>query len=212
MLAFLVTDLRFSRQLLQKLLTRAVERSFNLITVDGDTSTNDTVLLLANGSSGVEVREGDASCRLFYRMLEQACRRLAYQIVADGEGANRVIALTVAGAPDFLVASRLARAVLNSPLVKTAFYGQDANWGRIMSALGNAGVGLDPEKVDIYLGSVQVAAGGGAVPFDEQAAATVLQQEEVPVLVELHAGRVSVTAWGTDLSPEYIRINSGYRS
>lgn len=212
MLAFLVTDVRISRDLLQKLFSRAVDCSFNLVTVDGDTSTNDTALLLANGASGAEIKEGDGSCELFYQMLEQACRRLAYQIVADGEGATRVIALTITGAPEASAAGRLAKAVLNSSLVKTAFYGGDANWGRIMSALGNAGVDFDPAKVDIYLGPVQVAAAGGAVEFDEQVAQAVLQQTEVPVLVDLHAGKARVQAWGADLSPEYISINSSYRS
>ncbi len=212
MLAFLVTDALVPRELLQKLLRRAVGTTFNLITVDGDTSTNDTALLLANGAAGVAISEDDGSADLFCRMLEQACFKLAYQIVADGEGTTKVIALSIANAPDVLAAGQLARAVLNSPLVKTAFYGEDANWGRIMSALGNAGVDFDPSKVDIYLGPVQVAAGGEAVSFDEQVALGVLTQTHIPVLVDLHAGRAGTTAWGADLSPEYVKINGSYRS
>ncbi len=213
MLAFLVTDARISKELLQKFFIRAVNSTFNLITVDGDTSTNDTALLLANSASGVEIkREEEASCDLFYQMLEQACYQLAYKIVADGEGSTRVIALTVSGAPDVPSARLLAKAVLNSSLVKTAFYGEDANWGRIMSALGNAGVDFNPEKIDIYLGPVQVAANGETFIFDEQAALKVLQQSKISVRVDLHAGQAEATAWGTDLSPEYIKINSSYRS
>ena len=132
--------------------------------------------------------------------------------MADGEGVTKVITLTLQGAPDPLSARILARAVLNSPLVKTAFYGEDANWGRILAALGYAGVDFDPSRVDIYLGPVQVAAGGEAVPFSESEARAVLQQKEVPVLVRLNAGSCSLTAWGSDLSHNYVTINSSYRS
>ena len=150
----------YKRQLLQ----RAVDQSFNLITIDGDTSTNDTVLLLANGAAGAaEIVPGSAQCSAFAALLEEACRDLAYQIVADGEGVTKVITLTLQGARDVTSARKLARAVLNSPLVKTAFYGEDANWGRILAALGYAGVEFDPAGVDIYLGPLQVASGGGAL-------------------------------------------------
>ncbi|NLA05919.1 MAG: bifunctional glutamate N-acetyltransferase/amino-acid acetyltransferase ArgJ [Firmicutes bacterium] len=213
MLAFLFTDLAVERALLQKLLQEAVERSFNLITVDGDTSTNDTVLLLANGAAGLpEVAGGSALCRVFAEMLGEACCDLARQIVADGEGVTKVITLTLEGAPDRASARTLARAVLNSPLVKTAFYGEDANWGRIIAALGYAGVEFDPGKVDIFLGPLQVARQGEAVPFSESEASAVLQQKEIAVRVELGAGPCSLTAWGSDLSHEYISINSNYRS
>ncbi|HPU01268.1 MAG: bifunctional glutamate N-acetyltransferase/amino-acid acetyltransferase ArgJ [Firmicutes bacterium] len=213
MLAFLFTDLAIPRPLLQRLFREAVDRSFNLITVDGDTSTNDTALILANGAAGApEITPGSEACRAFAELLEEACRDLAYQIVADGEGVTKVITLTLQGAPDPLSARILARAVLNSPLVKTAFYGEDANWGRILAALGYAGVDFDPSRVDIYLGPVQVAAGGEAVPFSESEARAVLQQKEVPVLVRLNAGSCSLTAWGSDLSHNYVTINSSYRS
>ncbi len=213
MLAFLYTDLRVSRALLQRLLREAVERSFNLITIDGDTSTNDTVLALANGAAPLEeVVEGSELAKALAEMLVELCQELAYQIVSDGEGATKVITLTVQGAPDAVAARILARAVLNSPLVKTAFYGEDANWGRIMAALGYAGVAFDPGKVDIFLGPLQVAAGGGAVDFSESEARTILQSREIAVRVALNAGPASLTAWGTDLSHEYVSINSHYRS
>lgn len=213
MLAFLFTDLRISRPLLQHLFQDAVDRTFNLISIDGDTSTNDTALLLANGASGAaEITSGTLLCGAFAELLEEACRDLAYQIVADGEGITKVITLTLQGAPDVPSARALARAVLNSPLVKTAFYGEDANWGRILAALGYAGVDFDPCGVDIFLGPLQVASKGGAVPFRESEARLILRQKEISVLVDLHAGDTSLTAWGSDLSHDYVTINSNYRT
>lgn len=213
MLAFLVTDVRISRSLLGRLFKQAVNSSFNLITVDGDTSTNDTALILANSAlPDFEVVEGTPSCDLFYKALETVCGELAYAIIADAEGATKVIKLTIKGARDRFSARIMAHAVLNSPLVKTAFFGEDANWGRILSALGRAGAPFDPRKADIYLGPVQVASGGQWFPFDEGEARQVLQQKEVAVLVDLHDGEAELTAWGTDLSHEYVSINSHYRS
>ncbi len=213
MLAFIFTDLTISRPLLQRLFQEAADRTFNLITIDGDTSTNDTALLLANGAAGAaEITTGSPLCSAFAGLLEEACRDLAYQIVADGEGITKVITLTLQGAPDSLSARTLARAVLNSPLVKTAFYGEDANWGRILAALGYAGVDFDPSGVDIYLGPLQVAAKGEAVAFPESEARSILQQKEIPVLVDLNAGTCSLTTWGSDLSHNYISINSSYRT
>ncbi|MEW5785999.1 MAG: bifunctional glutamate N-acetyltransferase/amino-acid acetyltransferase ArgJ [Bacillota bacterium] len=213
MLAFIVTDVKISRALLQRVFEQAVESSFNLITVDGDTSTNDTALILANGAhSGVEIGEYSPALELFAGLLDRVCRELAYQIVSDGEGITKVIALTVQGAPNKAAARTLARAVLNSPLVKTAFYGEDANWGRIIAALGYAGIDFDPSRVDISIGPVPVASGGGAVPFRKDAVKAVLKQREVPVLVNLNDGGAAVTAWGTDLTHEYISINSNYRT
>ncbi len=213
MLAFLFTDLHISPPLLQQLFQEAVDRTFNLITIDGDTSTNDTALLLANGAAGTaEITSGSPLCRDFGGLLEEACRDLAYQIVADGEGVTKVITLVLQGAPDPLSARVLARAVLNSPLVKTAFYGEDANWGRILAALGYAGIDFDPSGVDIYLGPLQVAAKGEAVAFRESEARLILQQKEVSLLIDLNAGSHSLTAWGSDLSHNYISINSNYRT
>jgi len=212
MLAFIATDVQIARPLLQQLFQEAVDRSFNLITIDGDTSTNDTALVLANGAAGVEITPGSPGLDLFAGLLNRVCRDLARQIVSDGEGITKVIELTVRGAADEAAARVLARTVLNSPLVKTAFYGEDANWGRIMAALGYAGVPFDPEQVDIFIGPVQVASRGGAVPFREEEAKAVLQQREIAVTVDLNAGSAAVTAWGTDLTHEYVTINSHYRS
>ena len=213
MLAFLVTDAKIERSLLQDLFAAAADKTFNAITVDGDTSTNDTALILANGAAdGVEITAKSENCLLFKEMLVEACKDLALKIVEDGEGLTKVITLKIKGAVDEKGARIMARSVLNSPLVKTAFYGEDANWGRILAALGYAGVPFNPDLVDIYIGPYQVAANGGSVPFDEEDMKKVLQKRDVTVLIDLKNGPVEITSWGTDMSHEYISINSDYRS
>ncbi len=213
MLAFLVTDVKIERGLLQKLFGEASDRSFNVITVDGDTSTNDTALILANGAAaGVEVTEESVFFEPFKEMLEAVCRELALQIVEDGEGMTKLITLTIKGAAGEAGARVMARSILNSPLVKTAFYGEDANWGRIIAALGYAGIDFDPSLVDIFIGPYQVARNGGSVPFSEENMKNVLEERNISVVVDLKIGTAQVTAWGTDLSHEYININADYRS
>lgn len=212
MLAFLATDLEVERELLQEALQHAVAHSFNLISVDGDTSTNDMVLLLAQQGRGPRLDRQSPLWPAFKDALLYTCRDLAYQVVADGEGVTKVIKLTVRGALDYNMGRRLARSVLNSALVKTAFFGEDANWGRIITAMGYAGVDFNPEEVDIYLGNVQVMAAGKGLIFDEVAAKEVLMQREIPVLIDLKLGSHEVTGWGCDLSYEYVSINSAYRS
>jgi len=215
MLAFLVTDVNIEQALLQELFSEAANKTFNAITVDGETSTNDTALILAGGGSNkdeVEIKEGSEACEQFKALLEQVCRELAFQIVEDGEGLTKVINLTIKGAPDEEKGRIMARSVLNSPLVKTAFYGEDANWGRILAALGYSGVDFDPGKTDIFIGACQLARDGGAVPFSEVEMKTILQKKDIEVVVDLKQGPAEVKAWGTDMSHEYIRINSSYRS
>ncbi len=213
MLAFLVTDAQIERPLLQSLFTEAVDLSFNAITVDGDTSTNDTAMILASGAAeGVCITEGSATYLSFRDLLNRVCQELALQIVADGEGITKLITLKIRGLQDEASGRVLARRVLNSPLVQTAFYGEDANWGRILAALGNAGVDFDPGLVDISIGPYAVAISGGAVAFSEEKMKKVLQKRDITVTVDLHAGPHEFTAWGTDLSHEYISINSDYRS
>lgn len=213
MLAFIMTDAKISRPLLGKLFMEAVENSFNMITVDGETSTNDAAVILANGASkSEEVIPGSRACEIFSSILNRACRDLALKIVGDGEGLTKIITLTIKGLADRRAGKVLARSVLNSPLVKTAFYGEDANWGRILAALGYAGVEFNPDLVDIHIGPVQVAARGCGLPFSEEKAKEVLRQREVSLVVNLNMGVESVTAWGTDLSHEYVTINSSYRS
>ncbi len=213
MLAFLVTDVRIERELLQKLFNEAVNSSFNVITVDGETSTNDTALILANGAAeGVEITAEGHGFDSFKGLLNLVCRELGCSIVEDGEGLTKVITLTIKGAADQESARILSRSVLNSPLVKTAFYGEDANWGRIVVALGYAGVDLDPDRLDIFIGPYQVAANGGSVPFSEAEMKKILQKRDVSILIDLKQGFAELTAWGTDMSHQYITINSDYRS
>jgi glutamate N-acetyltransferase / amino-acid N-acetyltransferase len=213
MLAFMVTDVKIERSLLQNLFAEASDRSFNVITVDGDTSTNDTALILANGAAeGVEITENSPFFEYFKEALNLVCRELALQIVEDGEGLTKLITLTIKNAADEAGARIMAKSILNSPLVKTAFYGEDANWGRIIAALGYAGVEFDPLKVDIFIGPYQVAKNGAAVGFSEEAMKKVLQQRDISVVVDLKLGSAVVTAWGTDLSHVYVNINANYRS
>ncbi len=213
MLAFLTTDVKIERTLLQELFAEASDKSFNSITVDGDTSTNDTAIILANGTAaGIEITRESVFLPLFKEMLIEACQELARKIVEDGEGITKVITLKIKGLTDEKSGRVMALSVLNSPLVKTAFYGEDANWGRILAALGYSGITFDPEKVDIFIGPYQVAANGGSVPFSEEELKKVLQNRDIPVLIDLKNGQAEVTAWGTDMSHEYISINADYRS
>lgn len=213
MLAFIVTDVQIERNLLQDLFADACDASFNVITVDGDTSTNDTALILANGAAeSVVVKPESEGFSAFKTLLNLVCQELALQIVEDGEGLTKVINLTIRGAADKAGARIMARSILNSPLVKTAFYGEDANWGRIIAALGYAGVAFDPDRVDIFIGPYQVAADGGSVPFSEEDMKKILEKRDVPVLIDLKMGLAEIKAWGTDMSHEYISINSNYRS
>jgi glutamate N-acetyltransferase/amino-acid N-acetyltransferase len=213
MLSFLVTDVKIDRMLLQEIFAEACDGSFNVITVDGETSTNDTALILANGAAEeVEIKAGSENLASFKALLKHVCLELALKIVEDGEGLTKIITLTIRGASDQRDARVMARSILNSPLVKTAFFGEDANWGRIICALGYAGVEFDPARVDIFIGPYQVAADGGAVPFSEDDMKKILQKKDVQVIVDLKSGPVEVTAWGTDMSHEYISINSSYRS
>lgn len=213
MLAFIATDLEVSRELLQKALHEAVDQSFNLITVDGDTSTNDMVILLATGKAGLKIKkEEDPLWPLFRTAMAQFCRELATMIIADGEGVTKMVKLTIRGLPDYETGRKMARAVLNSLLVKTALFGEDANWGRIITALGYSGADFIPGQVDIFLGDVQTTAGGKGLIFDESAAKKVLGQQEIPLCVDLHLGSEELVAWGCDLGYEYITINSAYRS
>ncbi len=210
MLAYITTDLGVDRLMLQEAFGEAASRSFNLISVDGDTSTNDMAVVLANGSSGLVIERENSGYELFCHILREICRDLAYQIIYDGEGATKVISLTVKGAPGYAEAKKIARAVLNSLLVKTAFFGEDANWGRIFAAMGYAGVPFDPHKVDLYMGSCKVASGGHNIDFNEKEVLSILQNKEVFITIDLGIGTEEIVAWGNDLSYEYVTINSEY--
>ncbi|MBX5490636.1 MAG: bifunctional glutamate N-acetyltransferase/amino-acid acetyltransferase ArgJ [Chloroflexi bacterium] len=211
MLAFLTTDAPLDRAQADVLLGAAVDRSFNMITVDGDTSTNDMVLLLANGAAGgaAERLTRDDLARL-QEGIEAVCVRLARAIAADGEGATRLIEVQVRGACAERDARRAARTVAGSNLLKAAVYGADPNWGRILAALGRAGVPFDPDRTDIAIGPVLVYSRGRPVAFDRAAASAALQPPEVRIAIDLHLGHATATAWGCDLTERYVAINSEY--
>jgi glutamate N-acetyltransferase/amino-acid N-acetyltransferase len=213
MLSFIVTDAAISSALLQRALRRAVAPTFNSITVDGDTSTNDTLAILANGESRArKITRENADYKKFCAALENICRSLALAIVADGEGAQRVIEIEVCGAPSDRAADKVARTIANSPLVKTALAGADPNWGRILAAAGRSGVAFDFERADVSLAGIAVCRGGREHPFDERAAHRKMLAKHVPIVVDLHAGRGSARIWTCDFTGEYVDINASYRT
>jgi glutamate N-acetyltransferase/amino-acid N-acetyltransferase len=212
-LAFVATDANIAPSLLQRTLRDVTTRTFNAITIDGDTSTNDTLLVLANGAAGAPtIKPGSAAHRAFSKALEEVLQSLALQIVADGEGAQRVIEIEVRGAKSEATARRIAQTIATSPLVKTAFAGGDPNWGRIFAAAGRAGVKFDPNRVDIHMAGIPVLRRGQPLDFNERAASNRLLEKEVHVLVNLHAGRASARYWTCDFTAEYVRINASYRT
>ncbi len=213
MLCFITTDAAINSNLLHKALAGAVKRTFNMITVDGDTSTNDMVLVLANGAAGNRpISEEDADYAAFAAALEAVCRKLAIVCAADGEGATRLLEVRVLGAATWQDARLVARTVASSSLVKTAVFGRDANWGRIICAAGYSGAGFNPDAVDIYVGDIQVAKNGGALAFSEEQATEMLSGRQVIFSIDLHNGDHSATAWGCDLTYDYVRINGSYRT
>jgi glutamate N-acetyltransferase/amino-acid N-acetyltransferase len=214
MLAFLTTDVRISSARLQKMLTAAVDQSFNMVSVDGETSTNDMVVCLANGAAENEsIERSPAARRAFQEALDAVCINLAKMIARDGEGATKLAEIRVIGAKREDAARIIARRISRSPLVKTAFLGEDANWGRIAAAAGSAGVEFDPARVSIFFDDVAVVQNGvGLGPTAERKAARVLGNRSFTVTLDLRSGKHSATAWTCDLTEEYIRINTAYRS
>jgi len=208
MLVYILTDAEIEPAALDGFLRQAIEVSFNRISVDGDTSTNDTVLLLASGAGGVAVVPGDAE---FADALTLVCKSLARQIVADGEGITHVVELHIEGAATDAEALKVAKAIAHSPLVKTAWAGNDPNWGRLMAAIGYSGAEIDPERIDIDFGELPICRDGGrAAAFDETAAHAYIAQPEFSVAIQLHQGTGSCVFWTTDLTLEYIHINADY--
>ena len=213
MLAFLATDAAISPAPLSRALRSAVAGTFNAITVDGDTSTNDTVAILANGESGVRrITSDNADFKTFCAALEKVCRTLALKIVEDGEGAQRVIEIEVRGAPSDRAATQIARTIANSPLVKTALAGADPNWGRILAAAGRAGVPFDFELIDIKLAGILVCRRGGEHPFSESVAHKRMLAKYVPIIVDMHSGKGTARVWTCDFTGEYVNINASYRT
>ena len=213
MLAFVTTDAAVENEFLQNALNGATERTFNRITVDGDTSTNDMALLMANGAAGNEpLRQDSPDYPAFEEAVEAVMRELAKEIARDGEGATKLIEVVVEGAKDEASAAALAKAVVGSSLVKAAAYGEDANWGRVLAAMGYAGVPFDPEGVEIQFGTVKVFEKGEPVAHDAAEANATLAEGEIVITAHLGEGEGSASAWGCDLTHEYVEINGSYRS
>jgi glutamate N-acetyltransferase/amino-acid N-acetyltransferase len=213
MLAFIATDAAIATRLLDRALRAVVARTFNAITVDGDTSTNDTVTLLANGQSGARaITKIGSDFKNFCGALEKVCRSLATAIVADGEGAQRVIEVNVTGASSARAADKIARTIANSPLVKTALAGADPNWGRILAAAGRSGIAFDPTRVDISLAGVEVCRRGREKKFNERTTHEKMLVKYVPIVVNLHAGPHKAHVWTCDFTTEYVHINASYRT
>jgi glutamate N-acetyltransferase/amino-acid N-acetyltransferase len=214
LLSFITTDAAISKSALKAALRRAVARSFNRISVDGDTSTNDTLAILANGGAGHERIDWPSGSNFdrFTNLLSVVCQDLAIAIARDGEGARKLITIRVRRAPSERAAHRIAETIATSPLVKTAIAGEDANWGRILAAAGRSGVRFEIGKVDIKLGDLFVARRGRGLDFSEGRAAEILARDEVTVTVDLNQGPAETTYWTCDLTEDYIRINADYRS
>lgn len=224
MLSAIVTDAFVAQPVLQAALLAAANKSFNRISIDGDTSTNDTVLLLANSladNEEITAAEG-AGYEAFLAMLTAVCTELAQAVVRDGEGVTRFVAVNVVGAASDAAAHTAANTVATSPLVKTAFFGGDANWGRILAAVGRSGIQVDPQRAALYidggpdastrLGELQLVAGGTPLPYSEEQATAIFAQPEIDVRVELGLGGGEATVWTSDLSYDYVRINGDYRT
>ncbi|MBS8080192.1 bifunctional glutamate N-acetyltransferase/amino-acid acetyltransferase ArgJ [Streptococcus suis] len=213
MLAFITCDAVISSQTLQKALSTLVETSFNQITVDGDTSTNDMVVVLANGCSlNKEIVEGTKEYDRFLAMLDLVMTELTKKIARDGEGASKLIQVDVSGASDGLAARMVAKSIVGSSLVKTAIFGEDANWGRIIAAIGYAGVDIDVDHIDIALEGIPVMTQSSPVEFDQEEMAEIMQKDTITINVNLHMGPASGRAWGCDLSYDYVKINALYRT
>lgn len=212
MLAFLTTDVLIESDLLQDLLTKAVNETFNKISVDGETSTNDMVILLANGTSKIKVNEGTENYSSFLNGLVTICSEMAKAIASDGEGATKLITVNVNNARTKEDANTIAKAVANSPLVKTAMNGNDANWGRILSVAGNSGANFNPDKVTIKFDDFPVLLPNYQADFNESEAKKILDKKEVTLFMDLDEGNESSTWWTCDFSENYVKINSSYRS
>ena len=212
MLCFLTTDVEISAPLLEDALCCAVESTFNRMTVDGDTSTNDMTLVLASGRGGCKITGTGDAHNDFCEALERVCRYLAKEVARDGEGATKLVEIVVRGARSEADAAKIAKTIGESPLVKTALYGCDPNWGRILMAAGRAGIAFDPDEVDVFLGEICVCRAGRGVGFDADAAHLYLKEKEVSILVDLHEGTYESTVWTCDYSYDYIKINAEYHT
>ena len=217
MLGFVTTDISISKELLMEALKEDVKDTYNMISVDGDTSTNDTVLLLANGMAGnEEITEKNQDYETFKKALNYVNTTLSKKIAGDGEGATALFEVKVIGAATKEEAVILSKSVVTSSLTKAAIYGHDANWGRILCALGYSGVSFDPEKVDLYFesraGKIKIIENGVSTGYSEEEATKILSEDEVTAIADMKMGDASATAWGCDLTCDYVKINADYRS
>lgn len=217
MLGFVTTDVNITKELLQEALSEDVKDTYNMVSVDGDTSTNDTVLLLANGMAGnVQITEKNEDYKKFTEALNYINTTLAKKIAGDGEGATALFEVKVIGAESKEQAVTLSKSIVTSSLTKAAIYGHDANWGRILCAMGYSGAQFDPEKVDLYFesraGKIKIIENGVSTGYSEEEATKILSEDEVTAIADVKMGEASATAWGCDLTYDYIKINADYRS
>ena len=212
MLGFITTDAAIAKPLLYELLLTSVQKSFNKISVDGDTSTNDMVVLLANGASGISIEKDSEDYNSFLEALKALCIEMAKSIVSDGEGASKLVTINVKNAKSQEDANSIGKSISNSPLVKTAIYGADANWGRILSAAGQSGADFEPSKVSIHFNDLPILLPDYTLALDEEKAAKILSQTEFSINVDLGIGSENCTWWTCDFTEEYIRINADYRT
>ena len=217
MLSFVTTDIAISRELLQEALSADVKDTYNMISVDGDTSTNDTCLVLANGMAGnSEITEKNADYEEFCKALNYVNETLAKKMAGDGEGCTALFEVKVIGAESKAQAVTLSKSIITSSLTKAAIFGHDANWGRILCAMGYSGAQFDPEKVDLFFesaaGSMQIIKDGVALDYSEEQATKILSEPEVTAIADVKMGNASATAWGCDLTFDYVKINADYRS
>lgn len=213
MLCYITTDIAIDQALLQKAVSGCVEKSFNMISVDGDMSTNDMVIVLANGeANNAKITEENADYQIFFDKLMMLCTELAKQIAADGEGASKFLTINVKGAKSFADAKTVGMAIANSPLVKTAFFGEDPNWGRVICAVGYSGADMVPEKTVVKFGGITIFANGTGATYDEKALAHVMKEKDIVIDIELNMGQEDATVWSCDLSYEYVKINGEYHT
>jgi glutamate N-acetyltransferase/amino-acid N-acetyltransferase len=217
MLSFLTSDVNITSELLSKALTASAGDTFNMVSVDGDTSTNDMLSILANGTAGnVKITADGVDYDAFYAALNTVNTYLARMIAKDGEGATKLVTCTINGAPDTRAAKLSAKSVIASSLVKAAMFGADANWGRILCALGYTPCAVDITKIDVSFasaaGKIAVCENGAGLPFDEDKAKNVLLQDEIEILIDMKQGMGKATAWGCDLTYDYVKINGDYRT
>ena len=217
MLGVLTTDLAISKELLQEALSENVKHTFNMVSVDRDTSTNDSLLILANGLAGnEEITEKNEDYETFCKALNMVTTDLAKQMAADGEGATKLLEVKVIGAKTWEDAANLSKSIISSNLVKTAVFGNDANWGRILCAMGYSGVVFDSDQVDLYIeseiGNLKLVEDGMATDYSEEVATKILSSNQVTAIADIKAGTATATAWGCDLTYDYVKINADYRS